>query len=608
MQDIVKALTWTFIHSLWQGLLAALLAAIILGSTRNSTARLRYNLLSVVMVLFIAGSVFTFINQYGQAKRSASVVMLENVQVINNNDGLMDKFMAWVNTNSDTIIMIWTFFFLLSSIRLVTGLAAINRLRHYKTHPVTTAWKFKLEQLQLMIGVRYSVSLLQSELVKVPTAIGIFKPVILLPLGLLTHLPAEQVETILLHELAHIRRRDYLVNLLQHMAEAIFFFNPAMRWISSLMRQEREASCDDMVVASCDQKTNYLKALINFQEYSANHSSYVMGIVGKRHYLLNRVKRMITNKNKGINFFEKLALLSGVVIFSAFNYVMKEPDKKIEPVKPGSYQVQQPATAVLPIVVSQQDTQPLEKKKITLLKKPDRVTVPAKKGAVIKSKNINAKDFVTKLNEHEQAKKDADATLKEIIQLKNQIGSKKESIGVKKEQLKTTDGKEKEKILKEIQQERDELDGQRRELDRKREQLENLKEKVKEKQMEERHTDGKKVIDKKSATIKKDEPQQWDKSAEPDKSDQWNKSDQWQKSDQWDITNEQERDVKKNPVPTDPGKKNVQADKNKWNKQEYPYKINLPPKGPPAVKPAPGNLKPESPAKKAQPVKPGTGN
>ena len=173
-----------------------------------------------------------------------------------------------------------------------------------------------------MIGVRCSVSLLQSQLVKVPVALGILKPVILLPLGLITHLPPEQVETILLHELAHIRRRDYLVNLLQHIVEAIFFFNPAVRWISSLIRQEREASCDDIVVANCNQKTNYLNALVNFQEYSFKHNTpYAMSIGSKRHYLLNRVKRIINNKNKGVTLFEKAVLACrGVFVFCFLFY------------------------------------------------------------------------------------------------------------------------------------------------------------------------------------------------------------------------------------------------------------------------------------------------
>src|SRR5262249_48310656 len=157
--------------------------------------------------------------------------------------------------------------------------------------------------------------------------LGIIKPVILIPLGLIAHLPPEQMETILLHELAHIRRQDYLVNILQYIVEAIFFFNPALRWISSLLRQEREACCDDMVMNSGSHKSNYLHALVSFQEYAHGHTPYVMGIKRKHHYLLNRVKRMLTNKNDGVNVLERLALLGGIILFSAFCFM---GTKKIE--------------------------------------------------------------------------------------------------------------------------------------------------------------------------------------------------------------------------------------------------------------------------------------
>ena len=593
MQDIAKTLSWTFIHSLWQGLLAALLSAIIISSTRNATARLRYNLLSIVMILFFVGSVITFITQLdGKAKPGITpfAAISDEAQVMKSTDRLMDNFVVWVNASSDIIMVIWIFFFLLSFLRLITGLAAVHRLRHYKTHPVTTDWKTKLEQLQRMIGVRCSVFLLQSELVKVPMVFGILKPVIFLPLGLLTHLPAEQVETILLHELAHIRRRDYLVNLLQHIAEAIFFFNPAIRWISSLIRQEREASCDDIVVASCKQKTDYLNALINFHEYSFNHSSYVMGISGKRHYLLNRVKRIITNKNKGINFFEKIALLAGVLLFSAFSFITKEKDVKSKTVKPDSYQVQQPATEVLPIIVSKSEHPSIEKKKINHRSIPVTDTVPGKKNAV-QSKSIDDKKPVTKLNDREQAAKDAEATLQEIIQIKNQIGLKKESIGVMKEQLKTKDGQEKEKILNEIERERDEINGKRRELNVKREQWESLKEKVKAKQMEEKHSDAKTIIDDEKIANKNNNEAKRQYIDEA-KMRYINDGKGWR--------------VKTRPVSTVSKENYFKIDNSILNKQEYQYKMDLQLKDPPPAKPraAPENLKvPGAPAKKAAPVR-----
>ena len=345
------------------------------------------------------------------------------------NAGLMDRFIAWVNVNSDIVMLVWLFFFLFSFLKLVTGLAGVNRLRHYKAHPVTAGWKEKLEHLQLVIGVRYSVALLQSEMVKVPMALGVFKPVILLPLGLLTNLPPEQVETILLHELAHIRRKDYLVNLLQHIVEAIFFFNPAIRWISFLVRQEREACCDDLVLANCTQKTNYLNALINFQEYSIGRgSTYAMGISGKRHYLLNRVTRMVTNKNKGINFLEKIALLAGVLFITGFSFITKKNDMASEPDK-----IQQ--SMVLPVVINPIGNKSVNQDTLKPVNKPVTDTVPVKKKPARSSKKIIASKPAAQPAQATQAAQPtasvaANAKLQEIIKMKDHIGDSKERIGV----------------------------------------------------------------------------------------------------------------------------------------------------------------------------------
>jgi len=178
--------------------------------------------------------------------------------------------------------------------------------------------------------------LLESSLVEVPMMAGVFKPVILVPLGLLTQLPPRQVEAILLHELAHIRRKDYFVNLLQSIAEIIFFFNPAMLWISALIREERENCCDDIAVGESCSKKEYIHALVSFQEYRQS-TSYVLAFAGDKNHLLERVKRIVHNDNKTLNMREKLFLLISVFITAGITmaYVQLSP----VPVKPLATQV-----------------------------------------------------------------------------------------------------------------------------------------------------------------------------------------------------------------------------------------------------------------------------
>ena len=174
-------------------------------------------------------------------------------------------------------------------------------------------WNHKLHELAAKLGIKKSIVFLQSSLAKVPMVIGHLKPVLLFPMGLLSNLPQDEVEAILLHELAHIKRNDFLVNLLQQFAEIFFFFNPAVLWISSLIKNERESCCDEMALSITRDKKIFIHALVAFQEYNAGEK-YATTFAGSKNHLLNRVKRIITNNNKTLTTMEKLVLASGIII------------------------------------------------------------------------------------------------------------------------------------------------------------------------------------------------------------------------------------------------------------------------------------------------------
>ncbi len=403
--DVLKALSWTFVHSLWQGLLAAMLAAVIITVTRKAAARLRYNLLTAVWLVFLISVIISFCRELGPGNTAQQTTNPVNTAVTRDFSSVpatgdtvvitaeetnwVADFMSWVDANADLFVLAWTLFFILNCLKLFTGLVSVHRLRHYKTHAFPEEWRTKLDHLSKILGIRRSIALLQSELVKVPVAIGFFKPVILVPLGLVSHLPPEQVETILLHELAHIRRKDYLINLLQRMTEAIFFFNPALLWISSLIRQEREACCDDIVVANITQKRNYLEALVSFQEYSITASAYALGISSKRHYLLDRVKRMVTRENKKLSLVERLMLVVGVTMLTAFTFIsQQEQEEPVVKQDPPAI-IQQPVTPVKPVPANlykgKKTAKPLRQpvKRTTLSSVPPSDTVPRRKDSTI---------------------------------------------------------------------------------------------------------------------------------------------------------------------------------------------------------------------------------
>ncbi|MEO8172561.1 MAG: M56 family metallopeptidase, partial [Sediminibacterium sp.] len=238
--ELVLALCWTLIHSLWQGLLLAILTGAVMIGTRKSHAHKRYRLLTFLFFLFIAAAAVTFVKEWQLVKGNAGsnssllTVVKEETPVINVtaatitdhtvSQSLMDRFKDYFNTHASLIVMIWFVIFIARFIRLTANLAYVQRLKHYKTYSPPIEWKDKVNELVITLGIRKQIQLLESAVVKVPVVMGVLKPVILLPLGLLAHLPSDEIESILLHELAHIKRRDYFMNLLQSFAETIFFF------------------------------------------------------------------------------------------------------------------------------------------------------------------------------------------------------------------------------------------------------------------------------------------------------------------------------------------------------------------------------------------------
>lgn len=314
---LLKAISWTLVHTIWQGFILAFLAGIVILTTKKSTSLLRYNLLSGLFVAFIVVAGFTF-NYEFQNENTESVTSLnfsiENMQTVwkMENGAVSNAFSTLVidflNTNANTIVLIWFIVFCLKGFTITNNLSHIYKIRNYRNQPVSDYWKERVEALSQTICLNKTIVLLESQLVKVPSVTGIFKPIILLPIGMLSQLPQDQVEAILLHELAHIRRKDYFVNLLQSFAEIVFFFNPGVLWVSSIIKEERENCCDDIAVSVTKCKTKFVHALVSFQEYNMKNNELIMGFGGKKNHLLNRAKRIINNDKKSLNAVEKTFL------------------------------------------------------------------------------------------------------------------------------------------------------------------------------------------------------------------------------------------------------------------------------------------------------------
>ncbi|PST83237.1 hypothetical protein C7T94_11630 [Pedobacter yulinensis] len=320
MENFYAALGQTLIHSLWQGAILAGITGLIVVLTRTTKAANRYLLMVGVMVLFVVVCAGTFVHQLSRhaIRSQTSAHLTYETGVISGHSmvasSLQGRVIQYVDNNIKTIVVLWCVVVLVRSLQLAISMRGLSHLRHRNIFGVDDIWVERVAALASRLGVGRVVGIAESGIAKVPMVIGHLKPLILVPTGLLTALSPAEVEAILLHELAHIQRRDYLVNLLQSFLEVIFFFNPAVLWLSALIRKERENCCDDITVAQTGNKVNYIRALVSFQEYQLSAPAYVTAFSGRRSHLVDRVKRMASGTNHVLNFKERCVLM--VMLFT----------------------------------------------------------------------------------------------------------------------------------------------------------------------------------------------------------------------------------------------------------------------------------------------------
>ncbi|GAA3982338.1 M56 family metallopeptidase [Hymenobacter antarcticus] len=352
---LVRALGWTLLHSLWQGALVAAVLAGALLLLRRQRAEVRYVASAGALgaVVALAGITFGLYFTAGAGlpagprattaagarvelgRPEARIVTTTTTAAMADatapagarpvtrqvaapapvaappaegllNSGLMHSFtqslIHSLNNHLPLLVVAWLLGLLAMSLRMLGGLLYVQRLRRYRVRPLSAAWQERLAVLAARSGLRRPVALLESALVRVPLVVGHMRPVILLPLGAVAGLSAAHLEAILAHELAHVLRRDYLVNLLQTVAEALFFYHPAVWFMASCVRAERENCCDDTATALVGgDPLRLARALTALAEWSQSAvvptaPRLALAAMGRRGALLSRVRRLVQRR------------------------------------------------------------------------------------------------------------------------------------------------------------------------------------------------------------------------------------------------------------------------------------------------------------------------
>ncbi|MFC0513421.1 M56 family metallopeptidase [Mucilaginibacter angelicae] len=321
-QNIAQALCHTLLHSLWEGLFLAILTGLIILLTRNSGSALRYRLLVGALLLYTAIVSLTLVWELNAtAGESFGLAGLNPYEWPDFVTALIAQFNDVLKSAHEHAAMvsgIWLLVVGLQNVRLFFGLYAMERLKRVRVKPAGGHWQEKINRLGHALGISQAVLLLESAVAKVPMVIGYLKPVVLVPVGLVNSLEPAQVEAILLHELAHIRRKDYLVNILQTVLETFFFFNPAVLWLSWLIRLERENCCDDAVIHHTQNQIGYMQALVHFEEYRQGLPPQAVALTGRRGNMLGRLERILAGNNRSLGKLELIILAVILVLSTVF--------------------------------------------------------------------------------------------------------------------------------------------------------------------------------------------------------------------------------------------------------------------------------------------------
>ncbi|MDC0713015.1 M56 family metallopeptidase [Stigmatella sp. ncwal1] len=283
---ILESLGWALLHLVWQGVLVSAVLALglrLLG--RRPTARygLACSALGVMLILPVATGW-----QHFHAARLRPTDAALRVSQMEAPTAPLPEAAAGTVTPLDVsgplaapasaptflpplasarlsgllpwLVLAWGLGVAAFSLRLLAGWLRLRRSLH-EASPAPEEWQQRLENLSLRLGLKRAVRLLQSTALDVPSAMGWLRPVVLLPVFTLTGLPTRQLEMILAHELAHIRRHDFVVNLLQTCVETLLFYHPAVWWMSRVIRVERENCCDDLATGLTGNALAYARAL-----------------------------------------------------------------------------------------------------------------------------------------------------------------------------------------------------------------------------------------------------------------------------------------------------------------------------------------------------------
>ena len=322
--NIVHALSWTIIHSIWQISFIAIIMSTILYFVKAEYARLRYLIGLLSLGTVFISCLITFIlcfqpsipsddigGAFSSSFHSGNFMLLLN----EGNSGWLSGIVDFINSKSVTISQFWIIGVVIFTFKFLFSLGYIQYINHPSGLKNNKRFDTILARLKDKMEINRNIFIAESKRVITPVVSGFIKPIILFPASVATTLTNEEIEIIVAHEIAHIIRNDWIVNMIQSIVEILFYYHPAVWWISAHIREERENCCDDIALQNGFNNLDYARVLVKLKDMQLNYMpSLAMSFFRSENTLLNRIKRLLGQPQNRKNMREKL--IAFALIFS----------------------------------------------------------------------------------------------------------------------------------------------------------------------------------------------------------------------------------------------------------------------------------------------------
>ena len=342
--SLIHCLGWVLVHFIWQGTAVGVIYLGVRQLLSGKSPAVRYRLAMGTLAIMIALPIITFIHlrntTTGIAART-TLQALAGVSISSVNQSatppfsLIDHLNLWLQPLIPWTVPLWLLGVLAMTLRAWRGWSRAYQLRETATFLPLSEWHAVIESLCTSLGIKKLVRLAVSSRIVVPSVIGWLKPIILIPPSVMAGLTPLQMELILAHELAHIRRQDYLWNLLQVAVETLLFYHPVVRWISHHARLERELCCDDMVVRQHGNVVEYARALTELESLRQPRMALLLGANGGQ--VLDRVHRLLGPAASNTPAFWLPLLLAVGLLFATSIMHFTQPKTQVESVLTDNY-------------------------------------------------------------------------------------------------------------------------------------------------------------------------------------------------------------------------------------------------------------------------------